>query len=70
MSSLGEKEDALRPHSAASASLQSLDALIDLHSIGYLHQDIKPQNFAVGKHVSWQEEEETEDSGSSSGHHA
>ncbi|KAK6736471.1 hypothetical protein RB195_019261 [Necator americanus] len=33
---------------AMNASLQTLQAVWDLHDVGYLHRDIKPQNFAVG----------------------
>ncbi|KIH64909.1 hypothetical protein ANCDUO_04773 [Ancylostoma duodenale] len=29
-------------------SIQTLIAVRDLHGIGYLHRDIKPQNYAVG----------------------
>ncbi|CAJ0606158.1 unnamed protein product [Cylicocyclus nassatus] len=33
---------------AMNASLQTLQSVWDLHDIGYLHRDIKPQNFAIG----------------------
>ncbi|KAK0421995.1 hypothetical protein QR680_007305 [Steinernema hermaphroditum] len=33
---------------AISLSYQSLEAINDLHSLGYIHRDIKPQNFAMG----------------------
>lgn len=29
-------------------SQQALQGIWDLHLIGYLHKDIKPQNFAIG----------------------
>lgn len=28
--------------------LQTLEGISDLHALGYLHRDIKPQNFTVG----------------------
>ncbi|CAD5211740.1 unnamed protein product [Bursaphelenchus okinawaensis] len=34
---------------AVSVSMQCLEALEDLHNIGYLHRDIKPGNYAVGR---------------------
>ncbi|KAE9420067.1 hypothetical protein Angca_005956, partial [Angiostrongylus cantonensis] len=33
---------------AMNASLQTLQSIWDLHDLGYLHRDIKPQNFAIG----------------------
>ncbi|RCN35196.1 hypothetical protein ANCCAN_18951 [Ancylostoma caninum] len=33
---------------AMNASLQTLQSVWDLHDVGYLHRDIKPQNFAIG----------------------
>lgn len=35
--------------SAVGASVQCLEALEDLHKIGFLHRDVKPGNFAVGR---------------------
>ncbi|CAG9532120.1 unnamed protein product [Cercopithifilaria johnstoni] len=29
-------------------SLQTLEGIADLHDLGYLHRDIKPQNFSIG----------------------
>lgn len=28
--------------------LQTLEGIADLHGLGYLHRDIKPQNFSIG----------------------
>lgn len=28
--------------------LQTLEGIADLHDLGYLHRDIKPQNFSIG----------------------
>ena len=33
---------------AISVNIQMLEALQDLHGIGYLHRDIKPLNFTIG----------------------
>lgn len=33
---------------AIGASIQTLEAIEELHSIGYLHRDIKPGNYSVG----------------------
>ncbi|WKX88539.1 hypothetical protein Q1695_008294 [Nippostrongylus brasiliensis] len=33
---------------AMQLSHQTLESLADLHELGYLHRDIKPQNFAIG----------------------
>lgn len=34
---------------AISVGIQCLEALEDMHSIGYLHRDLKPGNYAVGR---------------------
>uniref|UniRef100_A0A914QII1 non-specific serine/threonine protein kinase n=1 Tax=Panagrolaimus davidi TaxID=227884 RepID=A0A914QII1_9BILA len=34
---------------AISSSLQCLEALEDLHGIGYLHRDVKPGNYTIGR---------------------
>lgn len=34
---------------ALAVGVQTLEALEDLHSIGYLHRDVKPGNYAVGR---------------------
>lgn len=34
---------------AIGVSIQSLEALDDLHSIGYLHRDVKPGNYTIGR---------------------
>lgn len=34
---------------AISVGIQCLEALEDLHNIGYLHRDVKPGNFAIGR---------------------
>lgn len=34
---------------ALSVGIQCLEALEDLHSIGYLHRDVKPANYTVGR---------------------
>ncbi|CAJ0568383.1 unnamed protein product, partial [Mesorhabditis spiculigera] len=39
----------LSPGVAISVSIQCLEALEDLHVAGYLHRDIKPGNFCVGR---------------------
>uniref|UniRef100_A0A0N4ZY13 non-specific serine/threonine protein kinase n=1 Tax=Parastrongyloides trichosuri TaxID=131310 RepID=A0A0N4ZY13_PARTI len=35
--------------SAIGVSIQALEALEDLHGIGYLHRDVKPGNYTVGR---------------------
>lgn len=34
---------------AIGVSIQALQALDDLHSIGYLHRDVKPANYTIGR---------------------
>ncbi|ETN86005.1 hypothetical protein NECAME_16536 [Necator americanus] len=34
---------------AASVAIQALEALEDLHGIGYLHRDVKPANYTIGR---------------------
>uniref|UniRef100_A0A915B0M2 Protein kinase domain-containing protein n=1 Tax=Parascaris univalens TaxID=6257 RepID=A0A915B0M2_PARUN len=34
---------------AISVGIKCLEALEDLHNIGYLHRDVKPGNFAIGR---------------------
>lgn len=34
---------------AIGMALQSLEALEDLHGIGYLHRDVKPGNYTIGR---------------------
>ncbi|KJH41848.1 hypothetical protein DICVIV_12168 [Dictyocaulus viviparus] len=45
------KKDLIRNYTKATAMqccIQTMTALRDLHGIGYLHRDIKPQNYAIG----------------------
>uniref|UniRef100_A0A0K0DD07 Protein kinase domain-containing protein n=1 Tax=Angiostrongylus cantonensis TaxID=6313 RepID=A0A0K0DD07_ANGCA len=45
------RKDLLKNYSKATAMtccIQTLTALRDLHGIGYIHRDIKPQNYAIG----------------------
>ncbi|KAK6028140.1 hypothetical protein OSTOST_05820 [Ostertagia ostertagi] len=45
------KKDLVRNYSKATAMqccIQTMTAVRDLHGIGYLHRDIKPQNYAIG----------------------
>lgn len=35
--------------SAIGVGIQSLEALEDMHAIGYLHRDVKPGNYAIGR---------------------
>uniref|UniRef100_A0A914YI16 non-specific serine/threonine protein kinase n=1 Tax=Panagrolaimus superbus TaxID=310955 RepID=A0A914YI16_9BILA len=34
---------------AISVGIQCLEALEDLHGIGYLHRDVKPANYTIGR---------------------
>lgn len=34
---------------AIGASIQMLEALRDLHNIGFLHRDVKPANYTIGR---------------------
>lgn len=34
---------------AISVGIKCLEALEDLHNVGYLHRDVKPGNFAIGR---------------------
>lgn len=34
---------------AISVGIQSLEALEELHGIGYLHRDVKPGNYTIGR---------------------
>ncbi|KAL1239604.1 Tau-tubulin kinase [Trichinella pseudospiralis] len=42
-------------------ALNSLEALQDLHQCGYLHRDIKPQNFAIGHALKGEEQSRKDD---------
>ncbi|RCN33793.1 hypothetical protein ANCCAN_20362 [Ancylostoma caninum] len=45
------KKDLLKNYTKSTAMqccIQTMTALRDLHGIGYLHRDIKPQNYAIG----------------------
>ncbi|VDM66827.1 unnamed protein product [Strongylus vulgaris] len=37
------------PHTAIQISLQTHNALKNLHELGYIHRDVKPDNFVIGK---------------------
>ncbi|EPB66392.1 hypothetical protein ANCCEY_14517 [Ancylostoma ceylanicum] len=39
------------PHTAIQIALQTHRALKNLHEQGYIHRDVKPDNFVVGKYV-------------------
>jgi tau tubulin kinase len=34
---------------ALAVGVQTLEALEDLHQIGYLHRDVKPGNYTIGR---------------------
>ncbi|PIC31678.1 hypothetical protein B9Z55_012294 [Caenorhabditis nigoni] len=38
-----------RMGTAISVGRQSLEALEDMHNIGYLHRDVKPGNYTIGR---------------------
>ena len=38
------------PPTASKICVQLLEAIRDLHGMGYLHRDLKPSNFAIGLH--------------------
>uniref|UniRef100_A0A0N4ZM89 non-specific serine/threonine protein kinase n=1 Tax=Parastrongyloides trichosuri TaxID=131310 RepID=A0A0N4ZM89_PARTI len=44
-----QKEKRFSHHTAAATAIQCLEALEDLHNIGYLHRDVKPANYTVGR---------------------
>ncbi|KAL6742163.1 hypothetical protein Aduo_015346 [Ancylostoma duodenale] len=39
------------PHTAIQIAIQTHRALKNLHEQGYIHRDVKPDNFVVGKYV-------------------
>ncbi|CAL2036141.1 unnamed protein product [Caenorhabditis brenneri] len=45
----GTPQQSLSVACSLSVGIQSLEALEDLHNIGYLHRDVKPGNYTIGR---------------------
>lgn len=45
----GTAQQCLSLACSLSVGIQSLEALEDLHNIGYLHRDVKPGNYTIGR---------------------
>ena len=43
------KDEHFSMGTAIGAAIQTLEAIQELHSIGYLHRDIKPGNYSIGR---------------------
>jgi len=42
------KSEHFTPGTAIGSAIQTLEAIEELHKIGYLHRDIKPGNYSIG----------------------
>ena len=45
----GTPQQSLSVACSLSCGIQALEALEDLHNIGYLHRDVKPGNYTIGR---------------------